>query len=256
MKNMPIPETLCLIPARGGSKGIPRKNIKTLSGKPLIAHTIVCAKKSELIGRVVVSTDDEEIAEISKHYGAEVPFLRPPHLAEDLTPDLPVFEHALHYFKEHENYTPDLVMHLRPTGPIRRFETLDSAIRLMAEQPEAESLRAVAIPSQTPYKMWRIGKDGYLETLLSVEGLQEPYNEPRQRLPKIFWQNGYVDIVRSSVVENLRSMSGKKILPFVIEEDYIEIDYLEDFEKAEKLITSLQRKKPTTTYVNTERYPA
>ncbi|MBI4436398.1 MAG: acylneuraminate cytidylyltransferase family protein [Candidatus Omnitrophica bacterium] len=229
-------EILCLILARGGSKGIPRKNIRLLAGKPLIAYSIECAKQSELIRRVIVSTEDEEIARIAEQYGAEVPFRRPKELAEDLTPDLPVFEHALRWLEEKEGYRPDLVVDLRPTGPLRKASTVDQAIRLLMEHPEADSLRSVIWPSQTPYKMWRVNPEGYLEKLLTLEGLTEPYNMPRQILPEIFWQNGYIDIVRPKIILEENLMSGKKILPFIIKEDYIEIDYEESFLKAEKIV--------------------
>ena len=248
-------EILCLILARGGSKGIPRKNIRILAGKPLIAYSIACAKESKLIRRVIVSTDDEEIAGIAKQFGAEVPFMRPKELARDLTPDLPVFQHALKWLKEKEGYVPDWVVDLRPTGPIRKVSTVDSAIRLMLSRPEADSLRSVTRPSQTPYKMWRIGPEGYLEQLLRVEGLEEPYNMPRQILPDVVWQNGYIDIVRPRIVEE-GLMSGKKILPFVVEENYIEIDYEENFQEAEKLIESLRRGDPLSVTPAERRYPA
>ena len=250
------PEILCLILARGGSKGIPRKNIRILAGKPLIVYSIECAKESKLIRRVIVSTDDEEIAAVAKQFGAEVPFMRPRELARDLTPDLPVFQHALTWLKEKEGYSPDLVVDLRPTGPIRKVSTIDSAIRLMMEHPEADCLRSVTRPSQTPYKMWRIGPEGYLEQLLRVEGLEEPYNMPRQVLPDIVWQNGYIDIVRPRVVLGEGLMSGKKIFPFVVEENYIEIDYEENFQKAERLIESLRRGEVVPAQNAERRYPA
>ena len=250
-----LSEVLCLILARGGSKGIPRKNIRILAGEPLVAYSIECARRSELIRRVIVSTDDEEIAEIARRCGAEVPFRRPKELAQDLTPDFPVFQHALRWLKENEGYTPELIVDLRPTGPIRRPSTVDAAIRLLLCHPEADSLRSVMRPSQTPYKMWRITAEGYMEQLLHVEGLEEPYNMPRQILPEIFWQNGYIDIVRPTVILERGLMSGKKMLPFVIEEPYIEIDYEEDFEKAEKLIASL-RKGETTPLNTAQRYSA
>jgi CMP-N-acetylneuraminic acid synthetase len=112
-------EVLALIPARGGSKGIPRKNIRDFSGYPLIAWSIAAAKQSELVTRVIVSTDDEEIAAVARAWGAETPFLRPAEFAEDKTTDLPVFVHALAWLAENENYRPDVVVQLRPTSPIR-----------------------------------------------------------------------------------------------------------------------------------------
>ncbi len=113
-------EVLALIPARGGSKSIPRKNILPFAGFPLIAFSIAAGLASETVNRVIVSTDDEEIAGFSRRYGAETPFIRPAHLAEDSTPDLPVFQHALEWLQENEAYQPDIVVQLRPTSPLRQ----------------------------------------------------------------------------------------------------------------------------------------
>jgi N-acylneuraminate cytidylyltransferase len=123
--------TLGLIPARGGSKGIARKNLTCLAGRPLIAHTIESAKKASSLDRVIVSTDDEEIAAVARSFGAEVPFMRPAELAEDATPDLPVFVHALEWLQQHEGYTPAFVAHLRPTSPLRTAQHIDEAVSLL-----------------------------------------------------------------------------------------------------------------------------
>lgn len=238
------PKVLCLIPARGGSKGIPRKNIRNLAGKPLIAYSIECAKQSQLIQRVIVSTDDEEIAKIAIRYGAEVPFMRPRELAQDLTPDSPVFQHVLSELKGKEEYEPDLVVNLRPTCPIRRVETIDAAIGELMRHPEADSLRSVSRPLQTPYKMWRI-QDSYLKPLMTIKGMKEPYNMPRQILPEIFWQNGYIDVIRPPIIQK-GMMSGRTILPFVIrDEEWVDIDYEEDLQKAEEILKRRQGRSQT-----------
>ena len=111
---------LGIIPARGNSKRVPKKNIKNLDGKPLICHTIDAAISAKIIDRLIVSTDNEEIAKISNDYGAEVPFLRPADIAEDHTPDQPVFEHVLNKLYEDNNYKPDVVLNLRPTSPFKK----------------------------------------------------------------------------------------------------------------------------------------
>ncbi|MCL4559711.1 MAG: acylneuraminate cytidylyltransferase family protein [Chloroflexi bacterium] len=193
----PRPEVLALIPARGGSKGIPRKNILPILGKPLIAYSILQARQSKWITRTIVSTDDPEIAQVAREFEAETPFLRPTEFAQDLSLDLEVFKHALEWLRDHEGYICDLVVHLRPTGPVRRVELIDEAVRLMLEHPEADALRSVSIPDQTPYKMWRIEGE-YLKPLLSLPGVEEPYCMPRQTLPEVYWQNGYVDIIPPS----------------------------------------------------------
>lgn len=228
-------EILALIPARGGSKGIPRKNLRSVYGKPLIVYTIQDALACGHITRTVVSTDDPEIAQVALAAGAEVPFLRPAKLAQDRTPDLPVFQHAMRWLKEQQGYEPDLVVHLRPTCPVRNVETIAAAIDALEAHQEATALRSVSWPVQTPYKMWRI-VDGYLKPLLELDGVPEPYSQPRQMLPELFWQNGYVDVIRSQTILTRHSMTGPRVLPFRIQEPCVEIDYEESLHVAERLM--------------------
>jgi CMP-N,N'-diacetyllegionaminic acid synthase len=230
-----VTEILALIPARGGSKGLPRKNVLPLGGKPLIAHTIETALAAELVTRTIVSTDDEEIAEVARAYGAEVPFMRPAELAQDASTDLDVFRHALEWLAATEGYEPELVAHLRPTNPLRLPGDVDAALRAMLDDPAADALRSVSWPVQTPYKMWR-QDGGYLVPLVAVEGVAEPYSMPRQSLPEVWWQNGYVDVVRPRTVRELGSMTGARVLPFVVEDPGVEIDYADGLEKAEELL--------------------
>jgi N-acylneuraminate cytidylyltransferase len=228
-------ETLALIPARGGSKSIPRKNIRPLGGHPLIAYSIAAGLAAELVDRVVVSTDDEEIASVARSYGAETPFLRPPALARDETPDLPVFIHALEWFAEHEGYRPAIVIQLRPTSPFRRTWHIDEAVRRLLDHPGADAVRTVCIPFQNPYKMWRISEDGSLQPLLETDIGPEPYNLPRQALPPVYWQTGYVDATRAETIREKRSMTGDRILPLVIDPaDWVDIDSPDDWVRAER----------------------
>ena len=233
-------EILALIPARGGSKGIPRKNVLMVAGKPLIAYSIEQALASRYITRTIVSTDDAEIAEVARHFGAEVPFMRPFQFAQDLSPDIDVFRHALEWLRDREGYNCELVVHLRPTGPVRRVELIAEAIETMLNHSEADSLRSVSWPVQTPYKMWRM-VEGYLQPLLAVEGMVEPYCMPRQSLPEVYWQNGYVDIVRPHVVLELGMMCGRKVLPFVVREPILEMDYEDSIPQVEEALVKLQQ---------------
>ena len=231
-----MPNILALIPARGGSKSIPRKNIKPFAGHPLIAFSIAAGLQAERVNRVIVSTDDEEIAAVARQYGAEVPFLRPPELAQDATPDLPVFTHALAWLEAHEGYRPDLVVQLRPTTPVRPPDLLDRAIALMLAHPEADSVRGVVPSGQNPYKMWRIAEDGRMVPLLDVPGVAEPYNAPRQSLPPTYWQTGHIDVIRPRVFAQ-GSMSGKVILPIVLDPIYtVDLDTPLDWQWAEWLV--------------------
>ena len=231
-------EILALIPARGGSKGIPRKNIRSFAGYPLIAWSIAAAQQSRWVTRVIVSTDDEEIASVARQYGAEAPFLRPAELAQDKTLDLPVFEHALQWLAENEGYKPDVVVQLRPTSPIRPCDCVDSAIKILLEHPRADCVRGVVPAGQNPHKMWRISKpDGPMTPLLEVPGIDEPYNAPRQILPPIYWQTGHIDAIRRSTITRKHSLTGNKIYPLVIDPRYtVDIDNLSDWAKYEAIV--------------------
>lgn len=232
-------EILAIIPARGGSKGIPRKNIRNFAGYPLISYSIAAGLKSELVTRVIVSTDDDEIAEVAREYGAETPFMRPSVFAEDNTTDLPVFEHALAWLAENEDYHPDVVIQLRPTSPIRPLTCVDDAIRILLANPAADSVRGVVPAGQNPHKMWRLpnGENAAMRNLLDVDGIAEPYNAPRQILPPVYWQTGHIDAIRPRAILEQKSMTGEKIFPLMIDPDYtVDIDNLSDWAKYEWLV--------------------
>ena len=238
---MSLPKNvLAIIPARGGSKGLPGKNIRLLAGHPLIAYSIKAAQDSPGIGRVVVSTDSEEIADIARQYGAEVPFRRPAALAQDHSLDTEVFVHALNWLRENENYLPDLVVQLRPTSPIRYVADIEACIAKMTARETADSLRIVTPAPNTPYKMWRVpSEDAPMEPLLTLDGVADPYNQPRQALPTVYWQIGALDVIRPRVVLGQNSMSGKVILPYVVsQEQAIDIDDIFNFQRAEAYIAS------------------
>lgn len=229
-------EVLAIVPARGGSKSIPRKNIRLFAGHPLIAYSIAAGLAAEMVSRLIVSTDDVEIAEIARLYGAEIPFLRPDELSRDNTPDLPVFQHALNWLYDHEGYRPEIVVQLRPTSPFRNTVHIDRAVLQLLEHLEADSVRTVCIPFQNPYKMWRIGGDGFMHPLLDI-GIPEPYNQPRQVLPEVYWQTGYVDAAWVDTILTKNSMTGDSILPLIIgAEEWIDIDSPDDWRRAERLL--------------------
>ncbi len=232
-------EVLALIPARGGSKSVPRKNLQFLLGRPLIAYSIERALESVRITRVIVSTDDEEIARTSREHGAEVPFLRPSELAADDTPDLPVFQHALAWLLKSEGYRPAAIVHLRPTYPVRRTATIDAAVEMFLSRADVDSLRSVSLARESPYKMWRIDMGGCLTAVVRMDDGREGHSLPRQALPRVYWQNGYVDVMRPEVILEQGTMGGSRILPFVTEEPGAEIDYPEDLPEAERLLSEI-----------------
>jgi N-acylneuraminate cytidylyltransferase len=237
---MPVPvmtEILAVIPARGGSKGLPGKNIRSFGGHPLIAWSIAAARQSALVTRVIVSTDDEGIAAVARAYRAETPFLRPATLAQDDTTDFPVFEHAVHWLAEHEGYHPDIVVQLRPTSPVRPIGLVERAIGSLLEHPDADCVRGVIPAGQNPFKMWRChGEDRPITPLLVVEGIAEPYNAPRQALPPVCWQTGHIDAIRVSTITQKRSLTGDVIYPLMVDPRYaVDIDNLSDWARYEAL---------------------
>ena len=231
---------LALIPARGGSKGIPRKNIKDFAGYPLIAWSVAAGLQAKSVSRVIVSTDDAEIAAVARECGAETPFLRPAELAQDRTTDFPVFEHALKWLEEIEGYKPEIVVQLRPTSPIRPKDMVDQAVGILVQRPEADSVRGVVPAAQNPHKMWRFnGYDMPMNPLLDVAGIAEPYNAPRQVLPPVYWQTGHIDAIRATTISRKHSMTGDVVYPLVIDPRYtVDIDTPADWEKYQALVYS------------------
>ena len=231
-------KVLAIIPARGGSKSIPRKNIRLFAGHPLVAYSIAAGLQADLVQRVIVSTDDEEIAAVARQYGAETPFLRPIEFAQDQSLDFPVFTHALDWLKENEGYQPDIVVQLRPTSPVRPVGCVDQAVQLLLDHPAADSVRGVVPSGQNPHKMWQIASDGRMQPLLELPGIPEPYNAPRQVLPPTFWQTGHIDAIRVSTITQKHSLSGEVIWPLMIEPRYtVDIDTLNDWQRAEWLVS-------------------
>ncbi len=232
------PEVLAIIPARSGSKGIPRKNIRPFAGYPLIAYSIEAGLRAESVTRVIVSTDDEQIASVAREYGAETPFLRPAEFARDDSTDLPVFTQALDWLKIHEGYEPEIMVQLRPTSPFRPLDCVDNAVRKLIDHPEADSVRGVVLAGQNPHKMWILdGDQKPMHPLLKVPGLAEPYNAPRQALPPVHWQTGHIDAIRVSTIYQKKSLSGEVILPLVLDGRYtIDIDTPFDWKRYEYLV--------------------
>jgi CMP-N-acetylneuraminic acid synthetase len=232
-------EILGVIPARGGSKGVPGKNIKPLLGKPLIAWTIDEAKKSKLLTRTIVSTDDSEIAEIARSYSAEVPFLRPAEISQDLSTSVEVLRHALDWLKEHEGYEPDIMVLLPPTAPLLQAKDIDRAIGLLIESPDADSVRPVIESSKHPYKTLRLEGE-YVKAFFpkEVSGFDEPFDLPRQLFPKAYVYSGAMQVMWRRTLRELNSLTGGKSKYFLMRpEDSINIDTALDFKLAEILLT-------------------
>ncbi len=220
---------LAIIPARGGSKGVPQKNIREIKGYPLIAYSIVAARLSKMINRVIVSTDSEEIAEIAKHYGAETPFIRPKELAQDTSGDIGFVRHAIDYMYENESFISEYLVHLRPTTPLRKVSLIDKAILMCMESEECCSLRTAHMASESPYK-WFV-KDSEGKYFRSIQNgiSNEEANGARQRFPDVYIPDGYVDVMKSSYVLKNNILHGPNMLAFE-SPACTEIDTLDDFE--------------------------
>jgi len=222
---------VCLIPARGGSKGIPGKNIKELNQQPLISYSILDSLRSKLIEETYVSTDSIKIANIARKYGAEVPFMRPKKYATDKSQDIDYIKHFISWYYIEKNYYPRLVVILRPTTPTREIDTIDRAISSILEHPDATSLRSVELFEESPYKWFDID-GGYLVPLLNDD--KTMHMKPRQQVPKVYRPNGYIDVYLPEMIKK-GNLCGDKMIPFITPQT-IEIDNKRDFTFVESLL--------------------
>lgn len=224
---------IALIPARSGSKSVPDKNILPLGRYPLIAYSIAAAKMSKYIERVFVSTDSREYAEIAKQYGAEAPFLRPAEFSQDLSTDNETFAHFLTYLNDRGEPVPDLIVHFRPTTPLRDIKIVDQAIEYMQTHPEATSVRSMHKTHLTPYKMFRL--DGEFAKPFLSDSRSEFYNLPRQMFEDTFLPNGQVDVVRPNILLEHGSFHGDNIKLWITPK-VADIDVREDYDFARQLL--------------------
>jgi len=220
---------LAVIPARGGSKGIPRKNIRLLNGKPLIAYSIFPAKQSKYIDRLILSSDDLEIIKIAKSYGCEVPFVRPAELASDTAKALPVMQHAIRFCEEQEGKKYDFLVYLEPTGPMRITEDIDGAIEKAAENNADSVVGLMELEDANPVRVKKI-----IDARIEPFCIPEPEGLRRQDQEKAYLRNGSIYVFRrDSLIEN-NSLYGDNSLPYVMpRERSVNIDEEADFLVAE-----------------------
>jgi CMP-N-acetylneuraminic acid synthetase len=229
---------LGIIPARGGSKSVPGKNLRPLRGAPLVAWTIASARRAKRLHRLIVSTDDAAIAGVARAYGAEVPFVRPAALAADDTPDLPVFQHALAALRAADGFVPDLVVHLRPTQPLRLPEDIDEGVRL-ADATGADCVKSIRLVAEHPFKMYRFRGERLVPYLETEERRRRGPDVPRQSLEPVYLSAGLVDVMRREIIE-AGTTEGASIEPYVIDAArYVNLDSEQDFEIAETLMRRL-----------------
>lgn len=231
---------LALIPARGGSKGLPRKNVLPLLGKPLIGWTIQAVKESKGIDRIVVSTDDKEIAEVCGDMGVPVPFLRPKELAEDETPMVDVVLHVLEYLKSSENYSPDYVALFQPTSPLRTALDINRAVKLLFSSNRADSVISLVEASEKPYWMRILSKEGFVKHFM-----EHAYKDfRRQDLPPVYIVNGAIYICKTTVLLEKRTFSPEKTVGYLMPKSRsVDIDDSDDFKIVEMILSEQLKEK-------------
>lgn len=230
---------LAIVPARGGSKSIPGKNLAPLDGKPLIAHTIDVARSVPEIDRVVVSTDSPEIAAAAGRYGAEAPFLRPAELAGDETPGIDPLIHAAQWLAENEGYCPDYVLCLQPTSPLRSAEDIGKALRVAVER-DAEAVVSVVPVQHHPYWTRRIEPDGRLIDFFP----DAPEVVRRQDLPAAYALNGAIYLIRFDVLMQRRTWQTQRTYAVIMPpERSVDIDTPLDLDLAALLLARLKREQ-------------
>lgn len=234
---MSRPSAVAFVPARSGSERVPGKNVRPLGGHPLLAYAIATALQSEVFARVVVSTDSEEIAEIARWYGADVPFLRPPEYATATSPDV----EWLRFTLERLDAAYDLFAIVRATNPFRGPATVRRGLEQLLATPEADSLRAVELVKQHPGKMWLLADDGRtMRPLLDQSHLDVAWHAGQyQALPPVYSQNSALEIAWTRVVAETGSREGRVVAPFLTEGyEGFNVDDEEDWERAERLVGS------------------
>jgi len=223
---------LGLVPARGGSKGIPGKNGRLRGGMPLLARAVRAGFDTGIVERVLLTTDSAELAAIGRDAGAEVPFLRPPQLARDDTPMLPVMQHAVRHVMA-EGWIPDLILLLQPSAPFRLVEDIRAAVERLQAKPEADSIVSIEkVPAHfSPHFVMKV-EEGCLMPFLAAGLLVTR----RQDAPTAYTRNGQFYVTRTSCLMEANSIYGVYCLPFVTTHLAVNLDTLEDWEQAEKLI--------------------
>ena len=218
---------LAIIPARSGSKGIKNKNIIKIKKKPLLSYSIIYAKKCKFVDEIIVSTESTKYAKIAKKFGAKVPFLRTKKLAGDKIQDYPVILECLikseKFFETKFNY----IILLRPTSPFRESRLIERGLKKLHNSKISSSVRSVINTRIHPYRHWKINKYGKMESI--IKNKKEPYNIPRQQLPKLFFQSGDIEVIKRETIFK-GSVSGNYVLPLIVK-SYVDIDTMQDLKK-------------------------
>ena len=226
--------TLCIIPARGGSKGIKLKNLQKLNEKPLLEYTINAAKKSKKIDRIIVSTDNQKISNFSKSLGIDVPFLRPKIFSRDSSTTIDVVKHTLQFLKEKQSYVPEIITILQPTSPLRNFKNIDRSVRLLKKN-NCTSVIEVRELKKHPFASFKI-QNNFLKPFSKNF---EKYSQ-RQSFPELFYPTGSVYTFWNTTLTKYNSLYGTKIFPIIEKNEYVDIDTPFDLFVSEMILKNYQ----------------
>jgi len=240
-------DILGVIPIRGGSVGIPKKNIYPILGKPLVYYTIAEARKSKLITRLIIYTGHPDMLEIAKKYDVEVPVIEP----EETCNDILIFQHVLKELERKENYKPEIIVHLRATSPLRRATDIDKAIQLLIDNPDADSIRGVCDTEESPFKMYVLDKEGkFLQPFLIekhfdfMKNFPDPNAVGRQNFPRVLKPSSQIDVTKRKTILEMNSMVGNKVLPYFVDRRIeTDIDTLDDVLLTECLMKNFLENK-------------
>lgn len=228
-------KVVALIPARSGSKGVPNKNMRLLGGQALMAWSIMAAKKSNIIDRIIVSTDSQEYASLAIQLGAEVPFLRPAEISGDHATDYDFIAHALDWLIK-KNDEPEYIVHIRPTTPFRDPSLIDAAIELLQNNSLATALRSAHEMSESAYKTFEITQERQFKRLGAESTALDAANNARQQFPATYQANGYVDVLSTQFIRANKLIHGDWVLPFITP-TVVEVDTEDDFTLLEYQLT-------------------
>lgn len=236
-------KVLGVVTARAGSKGLPGKNLRPLGSKPLLAYTIEAARQSGVLDRVILSTEDQQIADVGREYGCDVPFIRPRDLAQDDTPHLPVIQHAVKWMAERAGYRPDAVMILQPTSPLRQPEDIRAAVDLLAGSNADSVLSVSEVPAHAhPMRVLRIDDTGAAVLFVTGAPVRHRINR-RQDLPAAWVMNGAIYVCRTDVLfAGEPSLYGDRVMVYRMPADRgLSIDDARDFAEAERALMAADR---------------
>ena len=230
---------LAIIPCRSGSKKIINKNLIKINNKPLLYYSILFAKQCKFFDKIIVSTDSIYYKKLAKKFGAEVPFLRPKKISGDKSTDVEFVNHCVDYLKKKNDYNPDFIVHLRPTSPLRKIKDVKKSLKVLIKNKKIDSVKTIYLTKDPVFKMWFLNNLNVISPVtIKKTKFSEPFNSPRQFLPKSYIQTALFDIYRVGSITK-KNLSGKKIYGLLTDK-FIDIDTIQDFRDLKKYINKFR----------------